>query len=272
MLFSFVEIPESRSSTLVPPSNTFKYKATGETDDVTVQLWAISATPLAIFTLLGPIYRQDIKVDPDGYAQYIVTVPYAQRQRQPNTYTINFDTTGATINKTFAITHINDYAASGTPPNYLGAIGANAQGECEGVDVVVPSLKISVQFHHSQGSLNQSYIKSVAGITGSVNTDSFLGFDADELLFLGATCSQGANSDGTSSETDATYQFAASKNATGLTISGISGIDKKGWEYSWINYASHIDANGHPITIPMAFHVEQVYPRNAFGSVFPFGS
>jgi hypothetical protein len=277
MIFSFTEIPDSRSSTLIPPTYTYKYLASGEPNDALVQLFALSATPLVIATLVGPIYRQDAKLEPDGFARYIVTVPYARQQLQPGSYTINFETTGATENRKLAITHINDYATSGTPTNHQGSIGVNAQGECEGVNVVLSSLKISISFRHPQGSLNQTYIRAVASITGSVNSDSFLGFQADELLFLGATCSQGANSDGSSAETNATYQFAADQNRTGVSFAGpdgsplFSGVSIKGHEYAWADFKSAV-VGGNAIMLPNFLHVEQVYPRNAFGSVFPFGS
>jgi hypothetical protein len=80
MIFSFTEIPDSRSSTLIPPTYTYKYLASGEPNDALVQLFALSATPLVIATLVGPIYRQDAKLEPDGFARYIVTVPYARQQ------------------------------------------------------------------------------------------------------------------------------------------------------------------------------------------------
>jgi hypothetical protein len=37
------------------------------------------------------------------------------------------------------------------------------------------------------------------------------------------------------------FKFAASPNATDLTVGDITGIEKKGWEYLWVRYADAED-------------------------------
>jgi hypothetical protein len=58
------------------------------------------------------------------------------------------------------------------------------------------------------------------------------------VLFLGASGSQRGTEDW-----EITFSFAASPNATGLTVGDITGIEpKKGWEYLWVRYADAEDA------------------------------
>jgi hypothetical protein len=53
------------------------------------------------------------------------------------------------------------------------------------------------------------------------------------------------------------FKFAASPNATDLTVGDITRIEKKGWEYLWVRYADAEDEET-LIQQPVAAYVEQV--------------
>ncbi len=78
------------------------------------------------------------------------------------------------------------------------------------------------------------------------------------MLFQGASGSQRGQEDW-----EITFSFAASPNATGLTMGDITDIDKKGWEYLWVRYQ---DAEDEDVLVkqPAAAYVEQVYPYGDF--------
>ncbi|MCS7168060.1 MAG: hypothetical protein RMI91_12010 [Gemmatales bacterium] len=60
-----------------------------------------------------------------------------------------------------------------------------------------------------------------------------------------------------------TFSFAASPNATGLTVGEITDIEKKGWEYLWVRYQDIEDENV-LVKQPAAVYVEQVYSHGDF--------
>jgi hypothetical protein len=109
-------------------------------------------------------------------------------------------------------------------------------------------------------------IVQMARATGTVNSDSFLGFASGEVLFLGIDCG-----DGTNTEAEIEYQYAMSENITGLSAGDISGIAKKGWDYLWFKYKDAAPA-GAPAKQPEYASVEEVYRRLAFQTLFGFGA
>ena len=65
-----------------------------------------------------------------------------------------------------------------------------------------------------------------------------------------------------------TFRFAASPNASGISVGDISGISKKGWEYLWVRYADQEDTGSHAIVKrPVAAYVERVYDEGSFAGL-----
>ena len=75
---------------------------------------------------------------------------------------------------------------------------------------------------------------------------------------MGASGSQKGNDDW-----EITFKFAASPNVTGITKGDIDGIDKKGWEYLWVQFADSESSNK-LIKVPSAVFVERVYDSSDF--------
>lgn len=260
MIFSFNETPASRQSTYSPPSLTLIYKAVGEVDDGQVGSYAIAATPSVVYTAAGTLYRQNIQLDPEGYAQYLVTIPYGPKQKANGSYSFTFDTTGATVTVKAAKEHIASYPAGDPADPHKGAIGVTANGDVEGTEIVIPALKFTVNFRHPQGVITLAQARHLARQTGKTNTDEFLGFAAGELLFLGAS-----GGDGTETEAEVAYQFAASENVSDLSFGEISGVTKKGHHYAWIEFKDAA-SDGQASTQPRRVHVERVYGEVAFAT------
>lgn len=263
-LFQFDEVPDSRSFSLEPLSETRKYLAMGEFDNLAVQNYARLATPTAVFTTGGMLYRQNVLVEPNGWAKYLVTVPYGKKQRETGSYTFNFDTTGGSVLIKAAREHIASYPAeTGNENPHLGAIGVTADNkDVEGTEVVIPALKLTVTFRHPSGVVTMPYVKTLARATGKTNSLEFLTYDAGELLYLGST-----GSDGSETEAEVAYNFAASENIAAATIAGVSGIAKKGFEYVWIQWKPAVTA-GEAATQARRVHVEEVYAACDFAAQF----
>lgn len=266
-VFRFTESRDSRKTTTNPPTYQAIYSAAGSADGAYVKAYAIAATPSIVATLDGMLYRQDIAIDPVGWELWKVTVPYASQTRESGSYRITFDTTGGTIHISASKATVAKYP-SGTAPDYKQLIAVN-KDDVGGADVIIPALKMSVHFTHPAAIITVSRIKYLASITGMVNSATFFGFPAGEVLFLGAS-----GSEGTDAETEVTYQFAMSSNATGLVIGAVTGIAKKGHELAWIAYKDALDTPGStalPVKQPEFVYVERVYETTDLALGLGFG-
>jgi hypothetical protein len=63
-------------------------------------------------------------------------------------------------------------------------------------------------------------------------------------------------------------------NVTGLTIGGIAGVAKKGWEVAWIRYQDTItvaDGKDNPTRVPKYVYVDRVYDTIPMATALGFG-
>jgi hypothetical protein len=166
----------------------------------------------------------------------------------------SFDTTGGTQHKTQAEDE-RRYGAGA--PDQQKAIGVDGNG-VNGVDIVVPSLQWQESYDVPNAYINASYVRGLAGLTGTVNNAAFRGFEAGEVLFLGCSGSQEWDDQKGSGPWSLSYRFVASQNVTGETIGVITGIEKKGHEYLWVKYEESASGNS-LLKIPKAVYVNKVY-------------
>jgi hypothetical protein len=180
----------------------------------------------------------------------------------------SFDTTGGTQHITQAcsvgsggtLDFEKRYPSSAT--NMSGAIGVDSNG-VNGVDIVVPQLQWQEQYDVPNAYVTAAYVRGMAGITGTTNKDSFRGFEAGEVLFLGCSGSQEWDDQKGKGPWSLSYRFVASKNVTGQTIGSISGIEKKGHEYLWVRYEDAVSSSS-LIKQPKAVYVSKVYKDSDF--------
>jgi len=200
-------------------------------------------------------------VEEDGTNHFWFTAKYTSRALE-SLMRIGWDSTGGTVRLT-ASRGTQRYAVSGrTAPDFKGAIGVR-NGEPEGVDIVVPTLKLVVSYKWPNGVIDLAYVKDMAGMVGMVNNANFLTFAAGELLFLGSS-----GEIDPIAATDIQYHFAASKNATGLSIGDIAGVAKKGHEYLWVAFEASADTSAKKLVQrPLAAYVETVYQVGSFSGL-----
>jgi len=172
---------------------------------------------------------------------------------------VAFDTTGGTQHITQSRQTISRTAASGAAPDFKGAIGVTANG-VEGVDITVPVYAFTYTYYLAPEAVTQSFRLQIFALTGKVNSGSFRGFAAGEVLFLGATGSVRRGE-----KWEITFRFAASQNRTNINVGGITVPSKKGWEYLWVRYAEQEDTAAQTIVQqPVAAYVERVYDEASF--------
>ena len=175
-----------------------------------------------------------------------------------------FDTGGGTK-------HINqslktDGRYPNTAPDFAGAIGVDNEGNVNGVDVTMPVLNFTETHTLNGGRVTTSYKKTLAALTGTVNSGSFRGFSRGEVLFLGASGTK--RSKKASAPWEITYRFAVSPNQAGLQVGDIKVTRKYGWDYLWVRYADKVVEGGkNVVKKPVAAYVEMVYPEGDFGNL-----
>lgn len=231
---------------------TFEILATGYDDEPS----AIAA----VITYVGPTY---------GTMNYSSTELTERLNNSPNVWkfkvkfldvpatVFNYDSSGGTQHITQSLATVNKYAATGSAPDYKGAIGFDGENVA-GVDIVVPVFTYTETVYLTDAQLNSPLYYA---LTGSVNSDTFQGNPPGSVLFYGATAQE--REDGL---WEAQFKFGVSANKTGLAVGPITGITKAGWDYLWIYYGKSVNAN-QKIKVPLYAYVEQVYPRAALSSL-----
>lgn len=200
------------------------------------------------------------RVEPLVSGVWRVSVPYkaleSQEPPETNDNVFSFEIAGSTQKITQSLETVNRYARpTKTAPNFRGAIGVT-KDSVEGTDIFIPSYTWNETVYQPWNVVNETYRKMVFSICGTTNNAGFRGFEAGEVLFLGAS--------GTirQSEVDweVNYRFVASPNITGLTIGDIEGIEKKGHEYLWVRFEDEEDDDAKTLVkVPSSVHIERVY-------------
>jgi len=169
----------------------------------------------------------------------------------------SFDTGGGNQHITQSLATVNRYGANA--PDFKGAIGVTADA-VEGVDITLPVYSFSETHYLADSVVTNPYKGILFMLTGRVNVAAFRGFQPGECLFLGASGSKRGTE-----KWEISFKFASSPNRAGITVGGIGGISKKGWEYMWVRYADTEDAGAKAIVKkPVAVYVEKVYEDGDF--------
>ena len=258
------EKAESRSATQ-GDQNTVELQFTvmGAADEAA----ALAALTTQSPTAWGSLVRKNCRVEPvgDGSSCWNGTVTYggATASKQEGSKSLSFDTTGGTQHITQAKEHISTtYYEGDTPPNFQGAIGVT-DDSVEGCDITVPVFSFSVTKYLSKSAMTSQYVGYLFTLTGKTNNASVsitvngltLTFAEGELLFLGASGSARGDD-----SWEVTFRFAASPNATNLSVGGLTVPAKKGWEYMWVQYKDAKDAGANCVVKkPKRVVVDRVY-------------
>ncbi len=154
--------------------------------------------------------------------------------------TISFDTSGGKAKVTQSL-NTQIFPADGVEaPDFQGAIGVTKSG-VEGAEVVEPALSFTVKKTLAAETVTTGFVKALSDLTGNYNNDTFMGFEEGEVRFDGASGDQKQ----IGQPVDVSFKFTRSKNVTDLTVAGISGINKLGWQYLWVLYEEQEDDTAH---------------------------
>jgi len=249
-------------------SITLPFRLVGEWDAITARTIALTESP----KMFGYYLRKDVTLRNMGGGVWDVDGEYGlagKKEPEVGDYKWSFSTTGATKHITQAIQHMNTYVASGkTAIDHKGAIGVT-DDTVEGVDV--PDKGFSWTETHVLPLAGFGFIYSaiLGQLNGRMNATYFRGFAAYTVRFDGATGGKSEQGDGL---VEITYNFTFSPSESGLSLGGITGIAKHGWDYLWARYESEDDSTAKKTTLqPRQVEVERVLHPLDF-SVFGIGT
>jgi len=274
----WIEDGESRQATIVrrgkkaTSSYTKSYKVFGTADDTVLHAAINSQISSSGYGWQYPgvsdaqLWVEQYSVAYLGDNAWQVTINYEKAGAEPSTpdplkRARSFDTTGGTQHITQAKSE-KGYGLLGiSPPSQFNVIGVDDNG-VNGVDIVTPQLQWQESYDVPNAYVNATYVRGLAGMTGTTNNAAFRGFDAGEVLFIGCSGSQEWDNQKGSGPWSLSYRFVASKNVTGESIGGIF-VDKGGHEYLWVRYEN--DVSGYSLLKkPKAVYVNKVYRESNF--------
>ena len=230
--------------------------------NVTTKTAAIQAVLNAAPTTYGGLPLKEVRVDSYASGNIEMAAVYAKEESSGGgsagddneEATESFDCGGGTKHMTHAISQSRVYGGSGDDAG--GGIGWNgksgSEAEFSGVDVPCADMRESYTKTISRSkATSTSYKKRVAELVGKVNSASFKGWAAGEVMFLG--CSYSTPSRGAKKVT-VTYNFRIMPNESGCKVAGKSCGSKKGFEYLWARSETVQGSDGKP-----AVEVKSIY-------------
>lgn len=237
-----------------------EWTAIGSDDDGEIEAAIIGTLPGLYDNGVYELPAVNYSFDQEGYRLWNVKIDYGTRQTSGDGMAFSFDTGGGSAKITQSKETIGSYALSGTAPNFYGAIGVNDKS-IDGCEIFIPSYKWTEKYTVPDSSVDGAYRLNLFYATGTTNAGSFRDFAAGEVLFEGCR----GQKESLYGPWELTFSFAASPNATGLTVGGITGIAKKGWEYLWVRYEEYEDATAHALSRrPVAVYIERVYDETNY--------
>lgn len=243
------------------------YEIIGTADDGTAYATLAETVGLTYSTLNIPLDKLDVEpvfVDTvtgkgmwHGLAHYCLPAP-----KQPQ---LSFDIGMGTQHITQSITTIAHHEAAGedaVDPD--GAIGWDGEA-VEGADIEVPDFSFNETIYAPNSWITDTYLQALRDVAAApVNNNTFHGYTGGEVLFTGASGSRR----GQTGDWEISLHFRVRKNQTSLSIGGITGIDKNGWEYLWVRYKSKVSGN-RKTKVPAQVFVEKVYEESDFSALYP---
>lgn len=208
--------------------------------DATSKREAIQAVLLAAPEQYGGLPLKEVRFESYENGNIELSAVYAREESgsggdgdESEEATESFDCGGGTKHMTHAISQSKVYG--GTSDDAGGGIGWNgksgSEAEFSGVDVPCADMRESYTKTISRSkATSTAYKKRVAELVGKVNSTSFKGWDAGEVMFLG--CSYSTPSRGAKKVT-VTYNFRIIPNESNAVVAGKNCGSKKGFEYLW---------------------------------------
>lgn len=229
---------------------------------------ALDALEIAAPATYDGLTRSGISIEEIKWpSTWDATVTYTRSDRQPaETGSVEFSFDIALDSQRILTSNstINRYVPAGAAlTDFQKAINVDSDGVAGGVDVRVPTSAFTLSYYPAVAIVTTNYQKAVRDLCGKVNSTTFRGHAAGEVMFVG--CSGKARN---ITDWELTYRFEVKPNRTGITIGTITGIAVDGWDVLWVYYGKATDATSNRyIQKAVQVNVERVYERADFATV-----
>lgn len=156
-----------------------------------------------------------------------------------NAVEISFSTGGGTKHVVQAINQRLEWKADGFVADQNSPIGWNGktgeEADYAGVDVPDANIQLTLTVKRKMSDLGTSWQVNIAKVTGKVNSKTFRGWSAGQVLFEGVSFSGKENDDNVS----VSYNFSIRPNEKNVKVAtkpngGDIRITKRGFEYAWV--------------------------------------
>ena len=196
------------------------------------------------------------------YREEDTTVDDSSGEEDDETPTESFDCGGGTKHLLYSFGQRKVYGDKDAG----GAIGWNGKSgdDCEiaGVDVPTAQLRETYTKPMKISKLTTSFKRKVAALVGKVNSGSFKGWNAGEVMFLGMSYSTPAKK---AKKVTVSFNFAIQPNESGVKVAGKS-VTKKGFEYVWA-ISKTVASSGTPKLEVKGIYVDQVCEYASFSGL-----
>lgn len=255
MAIIFDERPESRSWGVAKNEGVYEYQLIGITDEVSAALYADEHVSL----FRNGAWLQDIQLKPQGPSFWYVSCSYGPLPKWPGSLEIHSRTTGGSVHITSSRECIEAYPAGTAKRVIIGQDGS-------GAEITVPVQMRSYTFNFARGIVTELAMDYWEDLVGLVNSTTWHNRPGGEVLFLGYDCKTTISADSNSA---VTFDFAMSRNKTGLSIGSITGIAKQGQDLIDIHTKTAV-VSGEDVQKEKYVFIQRVYERAAFAAIFGF--
>lgn len=153
---------------------------------------------------------------------------FSNADEEDESSTLSFDCGGGTKHLTHSIRQrqVKGDLSAGGAINWNGRFDSEMQ--IAGLDVPTAQLRETYTKTMSISALTTSYKRKVASLVGKVNSGTFKGWNAGEVMFLGMSFSTPAKQ---AEKVTVTFHFSIQPNERAV-VAG-EEVEKKGFEYAW---------------------------------------
>lgn len=186
-----------------------------------------------------------------------------------------FTTEGGTARITQAMDETRYSIDGNMVPDMRGGIGWNGD-KFEGCDVVCPAFSFTLEKTYTD--MTSADKTALANVTGKVNLDSFRGYDAGTVLFMGVSGQTEVCYDGTlvvigdtiyrkaTVKYKCRFAFRCQPNVQ-LNVAG-TAFNKGGWQYYWVLRHKDDDSSSKmTVETPIGVYVNTVYRMTSFADL-----
>lgn len=169
------------------------------------------------------------------------STPDPKKQRQVGDERWAFEASTGEITATTALEQVavvDETTGAALTPYIADQIGWNgkfgAESACAGVSVYAPSTRLTCRRTVAAATAQtQTFEQNIVDLQRHVNSSTFHGYSAGQVLFLGASVSEEYYNDDGDLLVDVNYSFAVRANEAATVIGQVTLPAKNGWDYAW---------------------------------------